>query len=75
MMSDLPSREHMHDREATFVSWGKVLWDLSISDRVSIDEAGDLDEIRHFLVLLDHEDGTYDEALHRASFRGGSDEK
>ena len=65
----LPSREHMHDRKATLVSWGKVLWNLSISDRVTIDEAGDLDEIRHYLVLLDHEAGTYDEALHRASFR------
>ncbi len=68
-MSDLPSRTHMLDRKATLVSWGKVLWDLSISDHVSIDEAGDLDEIRYFLVLLDHEAGTYDLELHRESFR------
>ncbi len=79
-MSGLPSRKHMLDKEATLTSWGKVLWDLSISDHVSIDEAGGLDEIRHFLVLLDHEYGTYDLDLHRASFRsdaaiGGSDEK
>ena len=68
-MKDLPSRTHMLDRKATLISWGKVLWDLSISDHVSIDEAGDLDEIRHFLVLLDHEYGTYDLDLHSASFR------
>ncbi len=60
-MSDLPSRQFMHKQEATFDAWGKTLWDLSTGPKVTIEEAGALGDIRHFLVLLDHEAGTFDE--------------
>ena len=74
MDNDAPrSREYMREREATLASWGKVLWDLSISDHVSLAEAGDLDEIRYFLVLLDHEDGTYNSYIPQGIFADSYD--